>query len=409
MSYIKYPELSKSNVIDKIPEALSVYINQLVYDLRRQKRDVISLSLGESYFNIPRFPFEPLDFEKGYHYSDSQGIPELRDKIADYYNKYYGTDVNGKDDILISAGSKPIIFMCMLAILNPRDEVLIHEPAWLSYQEQVKLCNAKVSFIPYNEKINFFEKYFTDKTRLMIINNPNNPSGRVYSKDELLEIYSTCRSRGVYLMVDEAYSDFVIDEDFVSILNLVPNMDGVITINSLSKNMGMSGWRIGYMIATPKFISKILKLNQHLVTCGPTILLQYVSKYFDDILAYTLPQVREVVEKRKRIAKYLDENEIKFLPGSSTFYFFIDVSTYDGDILNLSLHMLLEHDIAMVPGLAYGKSTEKFLRMSIGTETEERIYLAIQSLKISMMNSYDSETINKELSRLSLPNFESDS
>jgi aspartate/methionine/tyrosine aminotransferase len=401
-----YPSLSISKSVDIIPEALSVYINQLVYDLRRQKRDITALSLGEAYFDIPRFPFDKLDFEKGYHYSDSQGIPELRDKIAEFYNKQYGTNVDGKENVLISAGSKPIIFMCMLAVLNPGDEVLIHEPAWLSYQEQVRLCNGKVRFIPYNENIQNFGRYFTPHTKLMIINNPNNPSGRIYDEDELLEIYHACRSRSAYLMVDEAYSDYILDDIFPSMPRLVPELDGIITINSLSKNMGMSGWRVGYAIATPFFISVLLKLNQHLITCGPTILLQYLARYFDDILRITLPQVREVVEKRKRISKHLDDNEIVHLPGSSTFYFFLDLSEYQGDVMNLALYMLLEHDVALVPGSAYGKSTEKFLRMSIGTESEERIFRALQCLKTSIKKKHDSKLIQIELQRLNLSIFE---
>src|SRR5262249_40846251 len=163
--------------------------------------------------------------------------------------------------------------------------------AWLSYQEQARLCDASVCFIPHGLPVQEFHRYLMASVKLVVINNPNNPAGRVYTDIELLSLYDQCRSRGIYLLVDEAYSDFVLDGSFRCMPELVPSLDGIITVNSLSKNMGMSGWRVGYAIAEPKFIETLLKLNQHILTCGPTILLQYLAEYFDEILAQTLPQV----------------------------------------------------------------------------------------------------------------------
>jgi len=123
----KYPTMQLSERVKNIPEALSIYINQLVYDQKRKGKDLTVLSLGEAFFDIPMFSFSKLDFGKGYHYSDSRGIPELREKIAAFYKRQYNADINPTDEILITAGSKPVIFFAMQATLNPGDEVLIHE------------------------------------------------------------------------------------------------------------------------------------------------------------------------------------------------------------------------------------------------------------------------------------------
>ena len=191
-------------------------------------------------------------------------------------------------------------------------------------------------------------------------------------------MYKICRERGVYVLVDEAYSDFVIgDAKFETMAKVVPDKDGVIIANSLSKNMGMSGWRIGYVITAPSLLRYILKLNQHLITCAPTVLQYYMATYFDQITSITLPQVREVVEKRERVAKYIDEIKLKRMAGSSTFYFLVDIENFPGDALDFALYMLLVNQISVVPGFAYGDSVARFVRVGIGTESEERIHEAL--------------------------------
>ena len=196
--------------------------------------------------------------------------------------------------------------MIMRMVLNKGDEVLIHEPAWLSYQEQAKLSGGIPRFIPFDSDIKNIENYINDRSRLLVLNNPNNPAGWIYDRETLKTIYEICLDKGI--LMDEAYSDFVGEgESFTSLASISRDLEGIFIVNSLSKNMGMSGWRIGYVIAAEKMITKLLKLNQHIITCAPTVLQMYMERYFDDIIAVTLPQVKGVVEKRKRIARYLDE------------------------------------------------------------------------------------------------------
>ena len=193
--------------------------------------------------------------------------------------------------------------MCISALINNDDEVIIFEPAWLSYEHQIKISGAKTKFLPVDFDIRNLETVLTSKTKLLILNNPNNPAGYVYTKSELLTLTELCRKHCVTLLVDEAYCDFVDDGSFKNITDLVPDLNEIIAVNSLSKNMGMSGWRIGFVIAQEQIIKKLLILNQHLITCSPTILQLYVNKYFKKILDVTIPQARSINSKRLEVSK----------------------------------------------------------------------------------------------------------
>lgn len=404
---IELPRLQTSDRVRSIDEALSIYMNQLIYELRAKGADITALSLGEAFFDLPLFDFNKLDKDKGFHYTHSRGIVELRTKIAAYYNQRYGAAVDGASNVLITAGSKPAIFLILQAILNRGDEVLIHEPAWLSYQEHARLLDAAPRFIPFDCPIDRFDRWISPRTRVLILNNPNNPSGRIYTREQLGHIHAICRERGVYVLVDEAYSDFLVDQGFHSMAAIVPDLDGVIVVNSLSKNMGMSGFRIGYTLASPEFIDCLLKLNQHILTCAPSILLYYVAEYFDDILAITLPQARAVAEKRRRVARVMDRLGLAYLGGDATFYFFVSLGDSPNTGLDLAIQLLLRDAIGVVPGAAYGESTERFLRVSIGTESEARIELALTRIaEVLREPKISRATVQRALRDRGLPLFQ---
>ncbi len=376
-------DMPLSDSVNEISDAVSIRFNQITYDLKRSGHDPIVLSSGEAYFDLPLFDFAPTDIEKGFHYSDSQGIPELRDQIAGMYNSKYGASV-ASENVLVTAGSKFAIYAAMLTVLNPGDVVLVHDPSWLSYPHQARLAGGVCKAISFDVPTRDFPHFFSSKTRLLILNNPNNPAGRIYTTQELRELHRECRKRNIYLLVDEAYSDFVLDDSFSSIATIVPDLDVVVVVNSLSKNMGMSGWRIGYAIGNSRFIQGLLKVNQHAITCAPTILLRYVSTYFDQILTITLPQVQEIAEKRRRVSQMMDELGLQRLPGNATFYFLVSIENFPGTSTDLARYLLLKKMIAVVPGIAYGVSTDRYIRVGIGAELEERIWEALQVIKTAL-------------------------
>jgi aspartate aminotransferase/aminotransferase len=363
-----------SDIAAQSSEALSIKYNTEVYEKQRRGEDVIVLSLGEAFFDLPLFSFDNLPYPKIYHYSHSRGIPELRQKLSKYFFETYDVSYDYEKEILITAGSKIAIYMCLMAILNPKDEVLVYEPAWVSFTEQIRLAYGIPVHIPYDETIYNFEKYITDKTKLIIINNPNNPTGKVYSLEELSYLYQLAKKYKLYVLSDEAYSDFVIDQnEFISFANLDTEKKHTIVINSISKNFGISGWRLGYVITNPNLISELLKINQHLITCPPTILEYYVDKHFDEIISITKPQIKDLTLKRKQITDYINSLSLEFLPGTTTFYFFISISKSKLNSEEFCWKLLQEHHISTVPGIGYGKSCDKFIRVSIGSESIERV------------------------------------
>lgn len=380
-------EFSLDSRISKIPEAISVAFNQKVYEKKRNGSDVITLSLGEAFFDIPKFSFDDLDFDKGYHYTDSQGLPELRKKIADYYNNQFKTKIIDNENLIISAGSKILIYMAVMCSIEPEDEVIVLEPAWLSYEHQISLAGGVTRFVPINENLEDLAKYISTKTRMVIINNPNNPAGKVYTKETLIKLVEICKKNNIKVLVDEAYSDFVEENKFYSIASLFPDLDNIIVINSLSKTMGISGWRIGFAIAKSKVINDLLKINQHLITCAPSILQMYLSENFEAIQKSTISQARSLNSKRKKVELMLDKAGISYAEGSSTFYIFINLEGYFEDTYEFAENLLDEHLISMVPGRAYGKSTKSYLRMSIGVESLERIEIAINTLSKLLKNN----------------------
>lgn len=368
--------------VEDVIQAMSIKYNNRVYEMQRQGVDVTVLSLGEAFFDIPLYPFETLPQPAIYHYSHSRGIPELRGKLARYYGAQYGVPVEPDTEILVTAGSKAAIHMALMAILSPGDEAIIFEPAWVSYPEQVRLCHAKPVMVPCFQTVRDVEQYLTPRTKVIIVNNPNNPRGSLLSREDLAFLHDLAVRRDLFLLSDEAYSDFVLDKrEFISLGVIDPDKSHSIICNSMSKNYGMSGWRIGYVITNPALAFQILKINQHLLTCPSTILEYYLARHFDDILAITKPQIRAVVEKRREVARAMDELGLQYLPGNGTFYFFVSLG--DSELTSEAFcdRLLEEHHVSVVPGVGYGESCDGFVRVSVGTETMGVTLRGIGALK----------------------------
>ncbi len=366
------PQPAPAPHLGGVAPALSIRYNNLVYEMKARGEDVIVLSLGEAFFDIPMFGLEDLPMPDGYHYSHSRGVPELRRRLAAYYGERYGVPVDPEREIVVTAGSKIAIHMSLMAILSPGDEVLVLEPAWVSYTEQVRLCHAVPVMVPHDRSVFKLDGLVTPRTRAIIVNNPNNPSGKVLSLGELEHLHALAERNGLFLLSDEAYSEFVPEGAFVSCGRLDPAKAHTIVCNSMSKNHGMSGWRIGYVIGRPALIDEVLKINQHLVTCAPTILQHYLERHFERLLEITRPQIGEVVRRRRELTGYLDALGMPYLPGDSTFYIFVSIARSGASSEAFCTRLLAEHRVSTVPGIGYGPSCDGFIRVSVGTESMER-------------------------------------
>jgi len=376
---LQTPQISR--LMLDVDRAMSIKYNTMVYELQRRGEKVLVMSLGEAFFQIPLYPMDNLPANAINHYSHSRGLPELRTRLCEYFQQEYDVPIDEEREILITAGSKIAIHMALMAILNPGDEVLFPEPAWVSYSEQVKLCRGIPVGIPYDKTIAEYAPYITPRTRALIINNPHNPRGSVYSEDELLALLQLAREHNLWLLSDEAYSDFVLDRSFISIGRLDREKRHSIIFNSMSKNYGISGWRIGYLIGNAEIVDAVLRINEHLITCPATILEYYLARHFYDLLEVTKPQIRDLLLKRQQLSAYMDRIGLKYLPGTATFYFFVSIAPSKLGSEEFCTRLLNEDLICIVPGVGYGASCDSFVRVSIGAATLEENMHGLNKIK----------------------------
>lgn len=370
-----------STTVENVEQAMSIKYNTMVYEMRAAGRDVLVMSLGEAFFDIPLFSIADLPFPDLYHYSHSRGLLALREKLAEHHSREHALRFDPASEIVLTAGSKAAIYMALLATIDPGDEVLYHEPAWVSYPQQIKLAHGVPVAIPNDGSEPDYERYITDRTRAIIITNPHNPRGYVYSKRELETLLELAATHDVWLLSDEAYSDFVIDGSFESLAKLDAHKRHSIVFNSMSKNHGMSGWRVGYAIANAEVTFNLLKVNQHLITCPPTPLQYYLYQHFDRILAITKPQIVDLLLRRDALARHMDSIGLAYMPGTATFYFFVSIAPSRLGSEDFCTALLTNEAVCVVPGAGYGASCDKFVRVSIGTATMEENKRGLDCIK----------------------------
>lgn len=364
-----------------ISEAISIRFNNRVYEKKSRGEDVIVLSYGEAFFDIPLYGFDDLPMPALYHYSHSRGIPELRALLAGYYGSRHHVPVDPATEMLVTAGSKIALHMTFMALLSPGDEVLIQEPAWVSYPEQVRLCHGRPVAIPHGVPVADYRQFITARTRAIVVNNPNNPTGRVLTEREWREIHRIAKEYDLYIVADEAYSDYVLDpREFISAAAHDPAKEHTIVCNTLSKNYGMSGWRIGYVFTNQELLYQILKVNQHLVTCPATVLQQYMARHWDEVLSITAPQIRDVVVKRAAVARMVGEAGLDHMPGDGTFYLFVSIEGSSLGSVEFCERLLDERGVSAVPGIGYGDTCDQFIRVSVGSESLERIREGVERI-----------------------------
>jgi aspartate aminotransferase/aminotransferase len=375
------PPLHHASLLDTIQEASSIKLNNRIYEMQAAGADVVTLSLGEAFFDLPVPSFEGLPASRLHHYSHSRGLPLLREKLAKYHASASGVPVDPDHEILVTAGSKAAIFMVLTALLEPGDEVIVPEPLWVSYPDQVRLARGVPVMTPWYDTVEDFASYITPRTRAIVVNNPHNPSGRRLDAEELRALHELAERHGLFLIADEAYHEFVPEGvEFVSAFTLDPEKRHTVVCNSMSKNYGISGWRIGYVMANRQLTDQLIKLQQHLVTCAPTILSYYLAEHFENILEQTRPQIQRTVSLRNRMAGLLAERGVECLPGDATFYLFASLGASGLNSEEFAGALLDRHRVAVVPGVGYGASCDRFIRISVGTESEERLVRGVSAV-----------------------------
>lgn len=394
-----------SNRINNLSESETLAMTQKSRELNAQGFNVINLSIGEPDFNTPDFvklaAKEAID-KNFTHYPPVPGYPELRQAICDKLKRDNNLNYT-PDQIIVSTGAKHSIANVMLALVNPGDEVLVPAPYWVSYKEIVKLAEGKAVYIPSSIDTNFkvspkqIEAAITDKTKVFIFSSPCNPTGTVYTKDELRAFADVfARHENIFIISDEIYEYINFTGKHESIAQFEDIKNRVIVINGVSKGYAMTGWRIGY-IAAPKPIAQACNKLQGQVTSGACSIAQkasYAAIAMDPKLTPEFKMMLDAFHERRDLLLGL----LKEIPGIITntpdgaFYVFMDIKYYFGksDGTNtfkgsddLSMYLLNKAFVAMVPGTAFGDPN--CLRFSYAT-SKENIIEAVKRIKEAFNN-----------------------
>ena len=352
-----------SSRLDQVEESATLRIADLTNELKKQGKDILSFSLGEPDFNTPAHIIEAakkaLDSGKT-HYSPSQGIPELREAIAAKLKKDNGIDVTAKE-IIVTPGAKHAIFETCFSILNEGDEAILLEPAWVSYDACIKMSGAKTKWVKSNEDGSIpddFSKHINKKTRLIILNSPNNPSGAVLSKNDIKMVADLAKDRNIYVLSDEIYEKIIYDVKHYSIGSIIPEQ--TITVNGFSKAYAMAGWRIGYVTAPKAILNNLLKVQQHTVS-SPTTFAQYGATAAMNGPQDCVEQMRlQFQERRNVVMKGLKDMGLQCLIPKGAFYAWPKVEGNSEKIAE----GLLVNGVGMTPGSAFGSDCNDHMRMS---------------------------------------------
>jgi aspartate/methionine/tyrosine aminotransferase len=365
-------------LLDLIQSPPAVAIADLVREKERGGQKIAKLQTGEPSFPTPGYIKEALQtalLENKTTYCASQGILELRNALSGWYNDDFDVHVS-PEEILISVGAVGAIYCAMNALLNKNDEVLIVDPCWPQYVNIVQMLGASPCRIP-TEKTNgrltpdLLRKYITRNCKLLIINNPANPSGVVYSESEINEFIRISKEYQIYILFDEVYNRLVFSNTFSSVLTCSEYLkykDRIVYINSFSKTFSMTGWRIGYAFMPLPVLEKTLRVSQNIFTNVTTFCQYAAAKALTEKKAHADEYIGMLNFYKKRYAELvaiLEEKKIKYLKPEGAFYFFIKINT---ESVAFSKMLLQEHEIAVVPGTSYGEEYSDYIRISFAVD-----------------------------------------
>ncbi len=373
--------------MSEIPPSGTLKVLGLAKKLEREGKDIVHLEVGEPDFDTPghiKKAAEKALTEGMTKYVPSAGIPELREAIAEHAG---AKGIKAKaDEVLVTPGAKHAIFCAMAAVLDPGDEVLIPSPCW-TYESIVKIAGGKPIFVEtpradgFKLKAEKLQKKLTPKTRMLLLNYPNNPTGAVMSEKELRAIADLASDRGLWVLTDEIYDCLTYEGKHVSIASLPKMRERAIHINGFSKTYAMTGWRLGYSVAPVELVKEMVKIQQASTSCA-TSFVQAAG-----LAALKGPQdcVQQMVEEyRKRRDVIVDGlNSIEGFECAkpeSAFYAFPSIEKLGVKSMELCERLLREAGVAAVPGSAFGPYGEGYVRFSYAN-SEENIRKAIDRMR----------------------------
>lgn len=359
-------------------------------ELAARGHHVVNLSIGQPDVPTPDNVIESavhwLRDKKFTAYTETPGIPELRQAIADYLNERYGSDVDWRE-VVVAPGTKGAIFLALAAYLDPGDEIIVLEPSYPAYPEGAKMLNARPKFIPLRFEgsskgfmldIEAIEEAVTPKTKMIVVNNPHNPSGAVFTPQELDELVNIARRRKIIILADEIYDNFIYEGRFKSLISYPDWRDFLVYTNGFSKTFSMTGWRLGYVVVRREVAEVLSKLAVNIWGC-PTSFAQKAA-----ITALKDPETWKWVEKLSRRyaeMRTLLHSELQGVEGveawksPGAFYLFPRVRKLLEKI-NMSVDEFVDYIInnyylIILPGTAFPETAGKdYVRFSFATSRE---------------------------------------
>lgn len=377
-----------SERVKNVAASKTIAINNKAKELMRAGADVVDFGLGEPDFDTPAPIVEAAKaaLDEGYtRYSPVPGIPELKDAITGHIERMRGVKY-ATDQVIATCGAKSALFAAFQTLLNPCDEVIIPAPYWVSYPDQVKLADGVPRFIETREENRFkitvkeLEEVITEKSRILIINSPSNPTGGVYSRDELSKIAKICSDRGITIIADEIYDQIIYDGEFCSVINASPQAaDNTIYINGVSKSYAMTGWRMGYAAGPKNIIAAMIKYQSQVFTCIPPFVQKAAAFALNAPPELTKYMYDKFKERRDLIFDLVEKIPgISALKPQGAFYIFVNVKSTFGKSFNgkdvndshdLAELLINEARVALMPSTAFGM--EGYLRISFATSDVE--------------------------------------
>ncbi len=362
-----------------------------IFDRASKYKEVISLGIGEPDFDtdstIINQAFTSVIEKKSTHYTPVAGYPELREAIALNYWKENRLKVD-KEEIIVTHGAQHALVVTMLSLLDPGDEILIPDPYYPSYPAQAYLSGANPVFIPTLEKESFklkaenVEKNISAKSKLLILNTPNNPTGAVLEKDNLMEISKIVIKNDLMVIADEAYETMVYDDNKHSCMASMPGMkERTVTINSFSKSYAMTGWRIGYAMATKEVIANMMKISGYHLSCPCSISQQAALTALNSPSSIRKQMNIEYSDRRKFFVQELNKIKgISCLKPEGAFYIFANIKDTGRTSEQFYDELLTKAKVVVIPGSAFGSQGEGYIRIAY-TLPIDRLKEAINRIK----------------------------
>lgn len=371
--------LSKT-IVDIKPSGIRKF-----FDIVSEMKDAISLGVGEPDFETPWHIRDEgiYSLERGRtFYTSNAGLIELREEIGRYLKRRYDLSYDAKTEMIVTVGGSEAIDIALRAMVDPGDEVLIPQPSYVSYEPCAVLAGAKPVIIELKHENQFrltaqeLEDAITDKTKILILPFPNNPTGAIMERQDLEAIAEVILKHDLFVLSDEIYSELCYTEKHVSIVNIEGMRERTILINGFSKSYAMTGWRLGYACGPKLIIEQMYKIHQFCIMCAPTTS-QYAAidalKNGDE----DVQMMREAYNQRRRyLVHAFQEMELECFEPFGAFYIFPCIREFGMTSDEFATRFLNEEKVAVVPGTAFGACGEGFIRISYA--------YSLEKLKIAM-------------------------